>query len=55
MKFECKFDSHYYCLLIKYKWGRSSVGRALEWHSRGRRFDPVRLHICGVFNLWNDC
>ena len=22
----------------------SSVGRALEWHSRGRRFDPVRLH-----------
>ncbi len=25
-------------------WGRSSVGRALEWHSRGRRFDPVRLH-----------
>ena len=26
------------------RWGRSSVGRALEWHSRGRRFDPVRLH-----------
>ena len=25
-------------------WGRSSVGRALEWHSRGRRFDPDRLH-----------
>ena len=24
--------------------GRSSVGRALEWHSRGRRFDPDRLH-----------
>ncbi len=24
--------------------GRSSVGRAREWHSRGRRFDPVRLH-----------
>src|SRR6184192_4913636 len=24
------------------RWGRSSVGRALEWHSRGRRFDPVR-------------
>ena len=26
-------------------WGRSSVGRALEWHSRGRQFDPDRLHI----------
>ncbi len=26
------------------KWGRSSVGRALEWHSRGRQFDPDRLH-----------
>src|ERR1019366_3141188 len=25
-------------------WGCSSVGRALEWHSRGRRFDPVQLH-----------
>jgi hypothetical protein len=25
-------------------WGRSSVGRAPEWHSGGRRFDPVRLH-----------
>ena len=24
--------------------GRSSVGRALEWHSRGQRFDPARLH-----------
>ncbi len=28
----------------RHSWGRSSVGRALEWHSRGRRFDPVRLH-----------
>ncbi len=26
-------------------WGRSSVGRALAWHARGRRFDPVRLHL----------
>src|SRR5690606_33606969 len=26
------------------RWGRSSVGRALEWHSRGRRFDSARLH-----------
>jgi putative endonuclease len=25
-------------------WGCSSVGRALEWHSRGRRFDPDQLH-----------
>ena len=23
---------------------RSSAGRALEWHSRGRRFDPDRVH-----------
>src|SRR6266487_3926785 len=27
-------------------WGRSSVGRALEWHSRGRGFDSLRLHSC---------
>ena len=28
---------------IKYQifWGYSSAGRALEWHSRGRRFDPA--------------
>src|SRR5687768_9618614 len=25
-------------------WGCSSIGRALEWHSRGRRFDPDQLH-----------
>ena len=25
-------------------WGCSSVGRAREWHSRGRRFDSVQLH-----------
>src|ERR1043166_8722407 len=24
--------------------GRSSVGRALEWHSRGQGFDSPRLH-----------
>ena len=28
--------------------GRSSAGRALEWHSRGQRFDPVRLHQTGI-------
>ncbi|VXC91146.1 hypothetical protein YERSI8AC_230039 [Enterobacterales bacterium 8AC] len=22
-------------------WGYSSAGRALAWHARGRRFDPV--------------
>ncbi len=33
---------HYYLLLQL--WGRSSAGRALEWHSRGHRFDPDRLH-----------
>jgi hypothetical protein len=26
------------------RWGCSSVGRALEWHSRGRRFNSVQLH-----------
>src|SRR5436305_837858 len=25
-------------------WGHSSVGRALEWHSRGRGFDSPWLH-----------
>ena len=25
-------------------WGYSSAGRALEWHSRGQRFDPDYLH-----------
>jgi hypothetical protein len=25
-------------------WGRSSAGRALEWHSRGQGFDSPRLH-----------
>ena len=25
-------------------WGRSSLGRALEWHSRGKGFDPPHLH-----------
>jgi hypothetical protein len=31
-------------LLFFSVWGCSSVGRALEWHSRGRRFDPDQLH-----------
>ena len=25
-------------------WGCSSVGRALEWHSRGQGFDSPQLH-----------
>ena len=25
-------------------WGRSSLGRALGWQSRGSQFDPDRLH-----------
>ena len=25
-------------------WGCSSTGRALEWHSRGKGFDPPHLH-----------
>ena len=25
-------------------WGRSSVGRAREWHSRGQGFESLRLH-----------
>ena len=28
-------------------WGYSSAGRALEWHSRGQRFDPAYLHQLG--------
>ena len=31
-------------VLSRLSWGRSSVGRALEWHSRGRGFDSHRLH-----------
>ena len=26
------------------RWAHSSVGRALQWHCRGRRFDPVWVH-----------
>src|SRR4051812_2426388 len=29
----------------QYSGGRSSVGRAREWHSRGQGFDPPRLHF----------
>ena len=30
-------------------WGRSSLGRALGWQSRGSQFDPDRLHQLGVW------
>ena len=30
--------------LKKLLWGCSSVGRALEWHSRGQGFDSPQLH-----------
>ena len=29
--------------------GLSSAGRALQWHCRGQRFDPARLHHSTVF------
>ena len=31
-------------LLDQARWGHSSVGRALEWHSRGQGFDSPWLH-----------
>ena len=33
-----------YLSTINPAWGYSSAGRALEWHSRGQRFDPAYLH-----------
>ena len=33
-------------------WGHSSVGRALEWHSRGRRFDSAWLHQILPIPCW---
>ena len=35
---------NYEALKIDFR-GYSSVGRALEWHSRGQRFDPAYLHV----------
>ena len=32
------------CVLLLKDWGDSSVGRALEWHSRGQGFDSPYLH-----------
>ena len=33
-----------YDIIAFVAWGYSSAGRALEWHSRGQRFDPAYLH-----------
>ena len=33
-----------FCYIIVCSRGYSSAGRALEWHSRGQRFDPAYLH-----------
>tara|TARA_B110001454_G_scaffold71701_1_gene69668 strand:- start:114 stop:344 length:231 start_codon:yes stop_codon:yes gene_type:complete len=33
-----------YRSFVKENRGYSSAGRALEWHSRGQRFDPAYLH-----------
>ena len=43
---EKKLDSQYPLILYvgslsAAEWGYSSAGRALEWHSRGQRFDPA--------------
>lgn len=32
-------------------WGRSSIGRALQWHCRGQGFDSPRLHQSVGFNM----
>ena len=34
------------CYNMPCPWGYSSVGRALEWHSRGQGFDSPYLHQC---------
>ena len=39
-----KENAHHMEIKSIAKWGRSSVGRALEWHSRGRGFKSLRLH-----------
>ena len=31
-------------MIVTKTWGCSSVGRALEWHSRGQGFDSPHLH-----------
>ena len=44
MKTFCLTKASFSCNIIFVFWGYSSAGRALEWHSRGQRFDPAYLH-----------
>ena len=37
-------DKPHFRVIMIPAWGYSSAGRALEWHSRGQRFDPAYLH-----------
>ena len=39
----------------KTAWGYSSAGRALDWQSRGQRFDPAYLHQSGALSILNKC
>ncbi len=34
------------------QWGISSVGRALEWHSRGQGFDSPILHQIALYRAF---
>lgn len=51
LRSECSgFDSHRFIVLssnflaLFILWGCSSAGRAFDWQSRGRRFEPDQLH-----------
>jgi hypothetical protein len=44
MEGKLNLTTYFALCYLKSSWGCSSAGRALEWHSRGRRFDPVQLH-----------
>ena len=46
MRTFCLTKVAFSCNIIFVFWGYSSAGRALEWHSRGQRFDPAYLHHC---------
>ena len=46
-KFHLNYPNHY-DIITPLSWGCSSLGRALEWHSRGKGFDPPHLHFRGV-------
>ena len=37
-------------IFYSYQRGRSSVGRAFEWHSKGQGFDPPRLHYIDILD-----